>query len=117
VTIVTVQSRGDLCLSHPMGFPQNYFSGTKYSTLCHVHVSCLVSVAATMLRRPEPIKARVEPTTLPATAIIEFSPLDQVDATTAATKSTLTLANHMSPIKSLGKGTPNSSTKGTMKIG
>jgi len=46
------------------------------------------TVAATMLRRPEPPTAWVEPATLHVTAII-VSPLDLVDSANANTNSTL----------------------------
>jgi len=46
-----------------------------------------------MLRRPEPPEERVGPATLRVRATIDFSLLDQVDSTTAATNSTLYVAN------------------------
>jgi len=53
------------------------------------------SVAATMLRRPEPTKKRVESTTL-GIAAIEFP--HSTDITIAATNPTLYLANHHAKI-------------------
>jgi len=46
------------------------------------------------MRHPESFEVRVEPSTLRVTAIMEFSPLDWVDFTIAATTSTLYIANH-----------------------
>ena len=51
-------------------------------------------VAATMLRRLEPPKKRIGPTTIRLTATIAFPPLDWVDPTIAATNSTIYVANH-----------------------
>jgi len=47
-----------------------------------------------MLRRLEPSVGIVEATTLRVIAIIEDSPLDEVDSAIAAANSTLYVANH-----------------------